>query len=208
MLNNSESLPPPPNAQASSLLARRSGGAPQRGRSLLLLVTLPQFPLCNCWRKKSPKATALRALSHGAVSRRRSQRPRRGWGWVHRQLWPASPQPCQAALPHPAHFHRFLAEGRRCRSEAGSSVLCACLRGAPAPATAVPVRWQRSGLGPSREMREAVCPKSAFPNLPGQGDPVLDPPKFTQGPFLPRVEEQCYWMHTIKGKPYFPAHDR
>lgn len=67
----------------------------------------------------------------------------------------------------------ILAEGRHCWTKRGPvshALVCGC----PAPAAAVLVWWWWSGSAHVGDAG-AACPGSAFPNLPGQGDPTLDP---------------------------------
>lgn len=143
-----------------------AGGAPQRGRSLLVLVMLPQFPLYNCWRKKSPRATTRlpHALCHGVPAQEPA--PVVGLGPSPAVAGVPKALPGGTAAPCP-----FLAEGRCCRSKQDAASLARIV-----------VQWQRSGDGLSRGTRGAVCLRSVFPNPPEQGDPALDPPELIRGP--------------------------
>lgn len=126
-----------------------AGGAPQCGHSLLVLVMLPRFPLYHSWRKNPPEL--LRA---SCVRCPTAQCPGTGAS-AHSGAGAGSIASCGRCPQSPARrhcctlpiFHLFLAEGRRCRLEAGSVEHPSSHHGCPSAVTAVGGQPKQGDVG-------------------------------------------------------------
>lgn len=114
----------------------------------------------------------------------------------------------EANPPYAAHFLPILNCRKMLLIGSMSSIPCSCLE-VPQPLPQwIPVQWQESGTAQVGRCRGLCAQGWHFLICQGRETWCQNPPSSFKAPFLPRTEEQHCWMHTIKGKPYFPARAR